>query len=60
MDSGVVTIPTRRLSMEMRVWVVVGTIFHRSQLVFHLDILLLGKRPFDVSNAVVQARQRLG
>lgn len=63
-DSGVVTIRKRRLSMEMMVWAVVGMTLYRSlsmnQLVSHLDILLPGKRPFVVPSAVVQARQRLG
>ncbi len=63
-DTGIVTLRKRHLSMEMMVWAVTGMALFRShsmsQLVFHMDILLPGNRPFVAPSAVVQARQRLG
>ncbi len=63
-DTSVVTLRKRRLSMEMMVWAVTGMALFRSHsmslLVFHMDILLPGNRPFVAPSAVVQARQRLG
>lgn len=63
-DTGVVTLRKRCLSMEMMVWAITGMALFRAhsmnQIVYHLDILLPGKRPFVTPSAVVQARQRFG
>lgn len=62
--AGIATIRRRKLPMESMIWALIGMAIYRDQpikrIVNQLDIILPNKKPFVESNAITQARHKLG